>query len=205
MITENLPAYLYQQYTDAPFSEDIQAFFDAYNTFSQLNLDRINGLNLPVYTNPNINGDLLDWVAQGIYGIKRPTIPEGLTSSNLGVYNTIPYDTEPYNQNVTSSATTFYTVNDDYFKRIITWNFYKGDGFFFNITWLKRRIIRFLNGVNGVAVPINNTYDVSIVPFFGVDFQISLPSTEQSILLKSAIQAGVLYVPFEFTFTVVLF
>ena len=36
MIKNTLPAYLYQQYQP---DADLQAFFDAYNTFSQQNLN----------------------------------------------------------------------------------------------------------------------------------------------------------------------
>ena len=63
-------------------------------------------------------------------------------------------------------------TTDDIFKRIITWNFYKGDGKVFNIRWLKRRIMRFLYGTNGSAPNIDQTYQVSVT--FGVANQIDI-------------------------------
>ena len=53
-------------------------------------------------------------------------------------------------------------TTDDVFKRIMTWNFYKGDGNVFNVRWLKRRIMRFLIGVDGTAPNVDQTYIVSV-------------------------------------------
>ncbi|WBA60278.1 hypothetical protein [Citrobacter sp. 21OH12SH02A-Citro] len=54
-------------------------------------------------------------------------------------------------------------VSDDLFKRIMTWNFYKGDGYYFTIPWLKRRIIRFLTGVDGVDVVNDQRWSISVL------------------------------------------
>ncbi len=54
-------------------------------------------------------------------------------------------------------------VNDDLFRRVITWHYFKGDGLVFNIRWLKRRIQRFLYGVNGIDPPVDVTYRVSVL------------------------------------------
>lgn len=67
---------------------------------------------------------------------------------------------------------TFYATTDDVFKRIITWHFYKGDGKVFTIRWLKRRIMRFLEGTNGTAPNIDQTYQVSVS--FGVGNQVNI-------------------------------
>lgn len=64
-----IPAYPYTQYNDDP---DIVAFFDAYNKLAQGYLDYFNNLNLPCWTSPAITGELLDWIAAGIYGESRP-------------------------------------------------------------------------------------------------------------------------------------
>lgn len=58
-------------------------------------------------------------------------------------------------------------ATDDVFKRCITWAFYKGDGKTFSIRWLKRRLQRWLNGVNGTDIgyisgPVNQTYQISV-------------------------------------------
>ncbi|WMJ65680.1 hypothetical protein RBI80_00330 [Klebsiella variicola] len=44
----------------------------------------------------------------------------------------------------------------------MTWNFYKGDGFYFSIPWIKRRILRFLLGVNGTDILNDQRWSISI-------------------------------------------
>jgi hypothetical protein len=199
MITQNLPAYLYQQYSYDSTTDDLQAFFTAYNNSSQTNLDTLNNLNLPIYTNPNVIGILLDWIAQGIYGQLRPSIGTPSKFSPLNVYDTVPYNTIAYSQDTELYSNSYYVVNDDIFKRILTWNFYKGDGFQFNCQWLKRRIKRFLFGYNGVNFPIDNTFDISII-YNGNQFNITLPNTSVSDILKSCFASGVLNLPFQYTY-----
>ena len=58
------------------------------------------------------------------------------------------------------------------YKRILTWFFYKGDGQAFTIKWLKRRVMRFLLGVNGTDPGINQTYQVSVT--FGSSNQVNI-------------------------------
>jgi hypothetical protein len=199
MITQNLNSYLYQQYNNDP---DILAFFDAYNTSSQSNLDRINSLNLPNYTTKT--GLLLDWVALGIYGLKRPVLPFSGTIGE-GVYNETIYDTSVYNENIVFTPSGFYETTDDIFKRIITWNFYKGDGYQFDITWLKNRVYRFLAQTNGIPLPIPNTYDISITFSAGNVVVIHITTgtlTPLAPIMKAAIDSGALQVPFQYTFNV---
>ena len=202
MITTTLPAYLYQQYSFDETTQYLQAFFTAYNNTSQTNLDTLNNINLPIYTNAMIEGVLLDWVAQGIYGLERPSLSTGREFSPLGVYDTVPYDTSAYSEDISGTAGTFYVVTDDYFKRILTWNFYKGDGFQYTTTWLKRRVARFLYGLNGTAPNIDNTYDISVVYTAPNDIEITIPSLPVSPILDAAIQDGVLNVPFQYNYTV---
>ncbi len=199
MLTQTLPAYPYVQYAD---DADITAFFTAYNNISQTYLNNINDLNLPVYTGSAIVGALLDWVAQGIYGITRPTLPVGSTFSNQGVYNTIEYDTEAYNQDIEINPNTYYTVTDDYFKRILTWNLYRGDGYQFTCDWLKRRVKRFLYGVNGVDFTIDNTYEISVT-YSGSTITITIPNLTISPIFKAAVQAGALNLPFQYTYNII--
>lgn len=199
MITQNLPAYLYQQYNDDP---DVLAFFDAYNTQSQINLDRINQLNLPNYTTKF--GLLLDWVAEGIYGIKRPVLPFAGTIGS-GVYDESIYDTTVYNENIILTPSGLYVTTDDIFKRIITWNFYKGDGYYFTIPWLKNRVYRFLAQANGIPAPIPNTFDISVT--FGltnsVDITIGSSLATLAPILEAGINSGALQVPFQYNFNII--
>jgi hypothetical protein len=41
-------------------------------------------------------------------------------------------------------------TNDDLYRRILTWHFFKGDGNYFSTRFMKRRVWRFLYGYNGV-------------------------------------------------------
>jgi hypothetical protein len=159
-----VPSYLYQEYSD---DDDCQAFVRAENDAQQDYVDTFNALNLPIYTGSIISGALLDWVANGIYGIARPWLKINKTAE-LGPLNTmllnqqfVPID--GYQQ----LEPTALSADDDCYKRVITWHYQKGDGKYFSIRWLKRRIMRFLTGVNGTSPPIGETDQISIN--FGAD------------------------------------
>ena len=230
MLTQTIPAYLYTQYAD---DQDLQAFVQAINNLQQQYVDLFNSLNLPIYTGDAISGDLLDWVAEGLYGIPRQPLPSG-SSHAIGPIATIPFGKYPFGMYKLLGPANYYVTNDDVFKRIITWHFFKGDGKVFNIRWLKRRIMRFLNGVNGTDYNIDQTYQVSVT--FGTGNQVNirilsgftkyingaigtyafgtqafgranlqiqhLTPIQLAPILKSAIQAGVLELPFQYTYIV---
>src|ERR1700761_9570926 len=101
-------------------------------------------------------------------------------------------------------------TTDEIYKRIITWFFFKGDGQYFSIPWLKRRIMRFLIGTNGAAPNIDNTYPVSVV-FNGSVVTITITLTDAfgiplsvAQLLQLAINAGAVCMPFQLTEVVVI-
>jgi hypothetical protein len=199
-----IPAYLYEEYHD---DADCQAFVDAYNGMAQSYLNWFNTLNLPIYTGAPIAGGLLDWVAQGLYGISRPVITFTQTGPSIGPFDTYPPDTIAMNVGTSTGTTQIFNVTDDIFKRIITWNFYKGDGKIFNIRWLKRRIARFLAGVNGTDYT-GETYQIS-VSFTGaniVNVKITSGSLETTYgpLLQAALLAGTLPLPFQYTYNITL-
>ena len=164
--TRAVSSYLYKEYDD---DDDLQAFVTSYNALAQQYINTINALNLPIYTLQS--GALLDWVAQGLYGIARPYLSSGLIQQ-LGPYNTIAFNVLAYNQSKAQSNVQVAITSDDTFKRIITWHFYKGDGKAFNVRWLKRRIMRFINGANGTAPNVADTSQVSVS--FGVGNQIDI-------------------------------
>lgn len=199
-VNKIIPSYPFVQYRDDP---NIVAFFDAYNEMAQEYLDEINSLSIPYWPSPALSGKLLDWVVEGIYGEVRPLLQISQDAIAKGAYNTIDYNTIPYAgmKNFVPGATTY--VVDDYFKRIMTWNFYKGDGVQFNIDWLKRRIARFLRGPNGIDPPLTDTFDISVMPKNGV-FGILLPNSNDSAgqFLKNAIEQRIVKLPFMYTFTV---
>ena len=201
-LKKTIPSYLYVEYND---DDDLQAFVAAFNDATQIYVDWFNTINLPVYTNPLITGDLLDWVAAGLYGIIRPTLSSGSFIS-LGLLNTYMFNTLMLNQFKKIGSTSFTSIDDDTFKRIITWAFYKGDGKTFTINWLKRRIIRFLAGVNGTSPAIDDTRQVSVafpsVNTISVVISTGPIDISMAPLLIQAISSGVCELPFQYSFNV---
>lgn len=141
-------SYLYKEYED---DDDLQAFVMAYNGYTQAFVDWFNALNLPIY--PKHHGALLDWVANGLYGYKRPTLWSG-GSTVKGPYNTFEFNSLRFNQRKRiSKFSNIYLADDDVYKRCLTWHFYKGDGKQVSAQWLKRRVGRFLFGRDGWDAP----------------------------------------------------
>lgn len=161
-----LPQYLYQQYND---DEDLRAFVSAFNALVQEYMDWATTINLPIYT--GLSGDMLDWVLENYYGIKRSVLPYGLSASH-GPLNTDTMNSFPLNNYELIGPQTYYLTTDDTYKRIATWFFWLGDGRVFNLRYIKRKIERFLTGEDGGPGDTDQTYDVSIT--FGVDGEMNI-------------------------------
>jgi hypothetical protein len=139
-----LPSYLYKQYDD---DDDLQGIVQAYNDYTQLFINWFNNINLPIYM--GLSGALLDWVAEGLYGIYRSTLFSNVPEA-LGPLCTVALLTEPLVAlDLQNDITNITVTSDDVFKRFITWRYYKGDGKNLTTEWLRRRIIRFLFGAGG--------------------------------------------------------
>lgn len=192
-----IPAYPFVQYSDDP---NVVAFFNAYNKMAQVYLTAFNNLYLPCWTSSLVTGQLLDWVAKGIYGVERPLIQTSTATVAKGAYNTIEYDAVAYAHMESYHPGTYQHLPDDYFKRILTWNFYKGDGFQFSVMWLKRRIARFIHGAAGIDPPLEHTFDVSVTSKNGV-FTLKIPEYGDGIgnFLKIAIDEGLVNLPFMYS------
>jgi hypothetical protein len=239
-VQQTIPSYLYQQYSD---DDDLQAFVNAYNTMAQNYVSWMSNINLAVYTGDNISGALLDWVAEGLYGIRRGALSTG-HGRTVGPLNTYMMNTLALNTLHNIPPSDYSMTSDDIFKRIITWHFDKGDGKYFDIRWLKRRVERFLTGTDGTqgatnAVPpmfapdvtypvsvtfgIGNTVNINLQPnrrtfvkgaVLGTFLMNSVPLNDYegtltqfpvspyAPILKAAIAAGVLELPFQFQFIV---
>jgi hypothetical protein len=91
----------------------------------------------------------------------RPTLSSG-RNRTIGPYNTAAFNVLPFNARRLIGPADVTVTSDDIFKRIMTWNFYKGDGMVFSARWLKRRVVRFLTGVDGSAPNVDETYNVSV-------------------------------------------
>ena len=159
MLNEIIKSYLYTQYND---DDDIRAFVTAYNTMAQEIYSWMLNANLPVFAGGYNVGDQLQWIALGIYGVKPPILVSG-KSKVYGPYNAIRFNQLSFNGRKRVREAEQVVVSDDLFKRIMTWNFYKGDGFYFTIPWLKRRIMRFLTGVDGTDIVNDQHWIVSVV------------------------------------------
>jgi hypothetical protein len=164
-LTTVIPSYLYQEYSD---DDDLQSFVDAQNDMQQNFVDTFNALNLPIYTGPLVEGKLLDWVGQGLYGMARPVFGFGIPVL-MGPLNTFgPNWWYPMWDPVPASTAINFGLNeiqmlsihnivnttDDIYRRILTWHFYKGDGNYFSVLFLKRRIWRFLYCVDGTSTEL---------------------------------------------------
>ena len=163
-LTTVIPSYLYQEYSD---DDDLQEFVAAQNQCQQDYVDTFNALNLPIYTgHPSlVAGALLDWVGAGLYGMTRPALSSGQPVV-MGPLNTwgpnwiFPmWGTAPrsvavkFGLNILQflSIGDVVITDDDLYRRILTWHLYKGDSNYFDIRFIKRRIWRFLYGVDGTT------------------------------------------------------
>lgn len=199
-VSEIIPAYPFVQYNDDP---GIVAFFNAYNTIAQKHLQAFNKLSLPFWPSESISGYLLDWIAAGIYGQARPSLQVSESAVAKGAYDTSEYNSIAYAKPKNYRASRTLYVADDYFKRILTWNFYKGDGFHFSTPWLKRRVARFLHGVAGEDPKLQNSFDVSIKSTGGI-FSITIPDYADYMgkFLKLVIEQRLVNLPFIYQFDV---
>lgn len=169
MLEDIIRSYLYTQYND---DDNIRAFVTAYNTMAKNIYDWMKNANLPIFVGGYNAGDQLRWIARGIYGVKPPVLSSG-RQLVIGAFNTFTFNSVPFNTRKVINQSQQVVVSDDLFKRIMTWNFYKGDGFYFTIPWLKRRIMRFLTGVNGVDVVNDQHWSISVL-FSGEGASVSI-------------------------------
>lgn len=201
-LNKTIPAYPFVQFNDDP---NVVAFFTAYNQITQTYLNAFNKLSLPFWPNGNINGYLLDWIAEGIYGVRRPYVKISEGSVAKGEYDTVEYDAITYSRLKRHQHGKTQYLPDEYFKRVLTWDFYKGDGFQFSIPWLKRRLARFIHGKAGAAPLLENTFDISVTCAGGV-FNIKIPDYGDGVgsFLCTAIGQRLVNLPFIYTFNVMV-
>lgn len=200
-----IPAYVYEQYAD---DENVSAFFQAFNIIAQRYLNWFNQVALAIYTNTNIEDALLDWIGQGIYGYARPVLPMG-GARNIGPFNTWTLNSLQFNGGRRVGPTTLFITTDDIYRRCLTWHFYKGDGKVFSIRWLKRRVNRFLTGINGADVPNDTTYQIGVQIVGSAQATINITtggaiSVMNAQIFQSGIASGALETPFQFEFVVTI-
>ena len=198
VVTKISPSYLYTEYND---DADLQGFVDAQNVLAQDYLSWFVNAGLPVYT--GLSGSLLDWVAAGLYGLYRPVVPTS-PDQFIGPYNTFAFNTLPFDGHKHIELPGHDLASDDMFKRYMTWQLYRGDGKAISTRWLKRRVVRFLTGVNGGAPNIDQTYGVS-VSYSGAAVTVAIFPQYNALataVFASLVAQGLLSLPFQNTFTV---
>lgn len=202
VLTKTIPSYLYAQYQD---DDNVQAFVSSFNGATQYYVDWFVNVNLPIYT--GLTGSLLDWVALGLYGMVRPTL-ESVGAGVKGPFNTVEFNSLVFDGYVAGTASTFFQASDDIFQRIMTWHLYKGDGKYFTMKWLKRRVLRFLIGANGKAPSVADTSQISIT-ISGDLVTINLtavtgaPTATLNAFLY-IIQGGLVELPPQFSYEVII-
>lgn len=203
--TTTIPSYLYFQYID---DQDLPALINAYNTLTQENVDWFNSINLPIY--PMLSGVLLDWVGSGLYGYPRPLFSSTTLPNFNGAIDTFPTDNLAISRTDYDQQETIYTIPDDIYKRILTWLFYKGDGHQFSISWLKRRIYRFLNADPGWDIHISYMPNISVTftedPIFAPMCNIVVDEAPSPVgtYLEDFINSGLAQLPFRFRYNAVV-
>lgn len=172
-------SYLFVEYAD---DDNLQSFVEAYNKIAQQYLDWFNTINLPIYT--GLTGALLDWIGQGIYNVPRPALQNNVSDYN-GPLNTFAFNQGGMGFNTIQLPTTKGNyVSDDIYKRVLTWQFYKGDGQVFNHLWLKKRILRFIFGNSGRDVAISSLQGIDVTKSTGLsaqDLDITIDTTRLNL------------------------
>ena len=217
--------YLYDEFSD---DADLQGIVEVANGFIQTYLDWFTSTPLAVWTSSGISGPLLDWIGEYIYNIPRPVISTSFHTVS-GAYGTKVYGRSVYGTYSVTRSGTATVANDDIYKRAITWSMYQGDGIQVNITWIKKRIARFLYGANGSDVDSSMAENISIMPMmmftdtgygmniFGlrpaygmmfmrkalqIQLNITVPNTPVSQILSDFLTQGILTMPTQVTFSV---
>lgn len=192
---EIIPSYLYVEYSD---DDNLQAMFMTWNAMAQGYLAWFNDTPLAVWTNSNIVGPLLDWAAEGIYGISRPVLSI-FTTQQFGALNSLPLNTAAVNANIVNQSGNATIATDDIYKRVLTWWFYRGDGQQMTTQWIKRRVNRFLNGINGSDVTYPTANNPSI-QWSGNICTITVLQSQAAQYLKVLIQDQEVCLPFQYQF-----
>lgn len=159
VLTNIFPMYPYRQYAE---DDNIQAVFSSVNSMAQAYLAWFVNTPLAVYVSPNINGPLLDWIANGIYGISRPSYLSE-TSQNIAGISMHPIGVNAIDTAWIKISGTLQQGTDDLYKRSLTWFLYRNDGAVPNLLWLRRRIARFLYGANGADIAVDDVQLISLV------------------------------------------
>lgn len=190
-------SYVYQQYRD---DADIIALFDAYNQIAQDYLKTFLSHSPAIYIDDVWTSGELTYLAWFLWGQRRWYSDYASSIDLEGAIDELPIDWISAGGSLPKPRQKL-LINDDTFRRIMTWNLYRGDGAQFTIPWLKKRIKRWMIGVNGYAPLFGDANEIS-VNISNKIVNISVVTTDTSLLLslQAALYSGALNVPAGFTF-----
>lgn len=207
MLVSPPKSYLYGQYAD---DKSLKATRDAYNTESSDIFSWMQTTPISDHRSDKITGNLLDWLAGGIYNMSRKVMVSATTGTVTGSIGDVVLGDVPLaDGNVTQPNNIAINLSDDQFKRSITWNTYSGDGWIFNTDWLRRRITRFMFSANGYSD--FNVADMQLVDIRWTDIRtasifVTAPALSSVVasILSIGINNGYLQTPIGYTFNVSL-
>jgi hypothetical protein len=176
-----------------------------YNAYIEVVNNEINGVVTELETlNAGYlldkNGDLLDYLALGIYGITRPYIPLSSLTEDSGSWGQRRFLTR-FLSFVAGAPPQSRKLTDNEFKKLIQWLLYKGDCELkdyrvVNLSILKQKIAMFLDA---------SPYEISIIPTSNKNFLITLNKTNTlAVIFRALLINNYLQLPSYFTFQVSL-
>jgi len=201
------PSYLYGEYAD---DTNLQATRQAYNQEANGLFQWLQTVPIADYRNNPISSTLLDFVAEGLYNMQRKVLVAATRSNIKGAFADVAMGDAAFADGEYSEATaTVITLNDDQFRRAITWNIYSGDGWIFSTPWLRRRIARFMFGTNGNDVSqVGDQQYISIqwTALRTATIYITAPSADTVIagVLQTGLTSGYLQSPIGYLFNIIL-
>ncbi|QCE32955.1 hypothetical protein FAI41_04725 [Acetobacteraceae bacterium] len=192
-----LKAYVYQQYSD---DSDIMALFESYNQIAQDYLKTFISHCPAIYIDDFWSAGELTYLAWFLWGQRRWYSDYASSIDLEGAIDELAIDEVAAGGSVPTPRQKL-LINDDTFRRIMTWNLYRGDGPQFSIPWLKKRIKRWMIGVNGYAPLFGDANEVSVhVSEKIVNISVVTSDTTLLLSLQAALYSGALNVPVGFTF-----
>lgn len=196
-LTKIAGAYLYDEYATDP---DINAWWQSRNSLTQGYLNWWNSTPLGLYTSNQVTGALLDWIGQGIYGLPRPIVSTERTGFTAGL-NANPLNSLALNGSIYSVSGIAEPASDGIYKQFLTWWLWRGDGMVMNTNWLKRRVMRFVTGVNGSDMAVGAVPPSIVVS--GDTITITIQSSSMATIMQDFLNSGLLLMPFIYTPSVV--
>jgi len=171
--------YLYDQYRYADGAADTFAVHKSAMNARWAEL-RDRYINLPDYTSNTITGNLLSWVCESIYGVRRPILQYAITK----------YDTSEYDAAIYDLSSDAVLAPDDILRKIVAWNCKRDIMGPFSIPVLKHKVAQFL-GVDVGLIWVTQS---------GRQFTVSIPDGPIALSLAAGFELRLVNLPVEYSF-----